>query len=295
FKSSHPPSSPRQLRRPPLCVQRRRDYGRFQPLSSSVGGLLLKDQAASTSTLAASASTPILASLFLVGASFGRAAVTQFRCCGCCRLGKIVSTISISASLVATSQCLVVLLCSQSHGYPYNLDFDYNALSQLQHFSKNNLGDPFIESNYGVHSRQFEVGVLEWFARREVLSDGILYASQESHYYVFKAFPSSRVASTRLHAVNFEGRHCVHREEEIAVAFSLSRQVLVVFFIRIRLLLHQHRLLLYQLRSFPFFFSSVLVLAELPSPNSADMAVANWGSLSPRFPSRRPSLPLASA
>ena len=26
----------------------------------------------------------------------------------------------------------------------------------------NNLGDPFIESNYGVHSRQFEVGVLDW-------------------------------------------------------------------------------------------------------------------------------------
>lgn len=50
-------------------------------------------------------------------------------------------------------------------GYPYNLDFDYGALGQLQHFSINNLGDPFIESNYGVHSRQFEVGVLEWFAR----------------------------------------------------------------------------------------------------------------------------------
>jgi histidine decarboxylase len=45
------------------------------------------------------------------------------------------------------------------------LDFDYGALSQLQHFSINNLGDPFIESNYGVHSRQFEVGVLDWFAR----------------------------------------------------------------------------------------------------------------------------------
>ncbi|XLU71297.1 hypothetical protein S245_030350, partial [Arachis hypogaea] len=41
-------------------------------------------------------------------------------------------------------------------GYPYNLNFDYGALSQLQHFSINNLGDPFIESNYGVHSRQFE-------------------------------------------------------------------------------------------------------------------------------------------
>lgn len=100
-------------------------------------------------------------------------------------------------------------------GYPYNLDFDYGALSQLQHFSINNLGDPFIESNYGVHSRQFEVGVLDWFARlwdlekeaywgyvtncgtegnlhgilvgREVLPEGILYASKESHYSVFKA------------------------------------------------------------------------------------------------------------
>ncbi|KAL2612884.1 hypothetical protein R1flu_024576 [Riccia fluitans] len=100
-------------------------------------------------------------------------------------------------------------------GYPYNLDFEYGALTQLQHFSINNLGDPFIESNYGVHSRQFEVGVLDWFARlwdiekneywgyitncgtegnlhgilvgREVFPDGVLYASKDSHYSVFKA------------------------------------------------------------------------------------------------------------
>ncbi|KAK4271214.1 hypothetical protein QN277_019938 [Acacia crassicarpa] len=100
-------------------------------------------------------------------------------------------------------------------GYPYNLDFDYGALAQLQHFSINNLGDPFIESNYGVHSRQFEVGVLDWFARlweiekneywgyitncgtegnlhgilvgREVFPDGILYTSRETHYSIFKA------------------------------------------------------------------------------------------------------------
>ncbi|KAH0683459.1 hypothetical protein KY290_022076 [Solanum tuberosum] len=100
-------------------------------------------------------------------------------------------------------------------GYPYNLDFDYGALTQLQHFSINNLGDPFIESNYDVHSRQLEVGVLDWFARlwdiekdeywgyitncgtegnlhgilvgREVFPEGILYASKESHYSIFKA------------------------------------------------------------------------------------------------------------
>lgn len=111
-------------------------------------------------------------------------------------------------------------------GYPYNLDFEYGALAQLQHFSINNLGDPFIESNYGVHSRQFEVGVLDWFARlwdlekneywgyitncgtegnlhgilvgREVYPDGILYASSESHYSVFKAARMYRMECVKI-------------------------------------------------------------------------------------------------
>ncbi|KAK6938290.1 Pyridoxal phosphate-dependent decarboxylase [Dillenia turbinata] len=111
-------------------------------------------------------------------------------------------------------------------GYPYNLDFDYGSLAQLQHFSINNLGDPFIESNYGVHSRQFEVGVLDWFARlweiekndywgyitncgtegnlhgilvgREVFPDGILYASRESHYSVFKAARMYRMECVKV-------------------------------------------------------------------------------------------------
>eukprot|EP00246_Nothoceros_aenigmaticus_P016781 TRINITY_DN7833_c0_g1_i1.p1 TRINITY_DN7833_c0_g1~~TRINITY_DN7833_c0_g1_i1.p1 ORF type:complete len:522 (-),score=94.38 TRINITY_DN7833_c0_g1_i1:766-2331(-) len=111
-------------------------------------------------------------------------------------------------------------------GYPYNLDFDYGALSQLQHFSINNLGDPFIESNYGVHSREFEVGVLDWFARlwelekdeywgyitncgtegnlhgilvgREVFPDGILYSSADSHYSVFKAARMYRMECVKV-------------------------------------------------------------------------------------------------
>jgi histidine decarboxylase len=43
-------------------------------------------------------------------------------------------------------------------GYPLNQDLDYAALEELMQYSLNNLGDPFIESNYGVHSREFEVG-----------------------------------------------------------------------------------------------------------------------------------------
>lgn len=102
-----------------------------------------------------------------------------------------------------------------SLSYPYNLDFDsYKELEGLSRFCINNLGDPFIESNYGVHSREFEIGVLEWFARlweadadywgyitncgtegnlhgilvgRENLPDAVLYASAETHYSVFKA------------------------------------------------------------------------------------------------------------
>ena len=85
----------------------------------------------------------------------------------------------------------------------------------LQFFSINNLGDPFVTSNYGVHSRQFECSVIDFFAKlwkipendywgyvttcgtegnlhgillaRECHPDGILYSSKETHYSIFKA------------------------------------------------------------------------------------------------------------
>lgn len=76
--------------------------------------------------------------------------------------------------------------------------------------SINNLGDPFVPSNYGVHSRQFEVSVIDFFANlwkidksdywgyvttcgtegnlhgillaRECHPNGVLYSSRETHY-----------------------------------------------------------------------------------------------------------------
>jgi histidine decarboxylase len=100
-------------------------------------------------------------------------------------------------------------------GYPYNLVYDHSELYDFMKYSINNLGDPFIPSNYGVHSRQFECAVIDFFANlwkmkedsywgyvttsgtegnlhgillaRETFPDGILYTSQESHYSIFKA------------------------------------------------------------------------------------------------------------
>ncbi|XP_048568797.1 serine decarboxylase 1-like [Triticum urartu] len=114
-------------------------------------------------------------------------------------------------------------------GYPYNLDFDFSVMAQFQSFSINNLGDPFIESNYGVHSRQFEVAVLDWFAclwelqqdqywgyitncgtegnlhgllvGRELFPDGIIYTFRESHYSVFKAGRMYRVECVKIDAL----------------------------------------------------------------------------------------------
>lgn len=49
-------------------------------------------------------------------------------------------------------------------GYPYNLSFRGDNLVPFLSYSINNLGDPFVASNYGVHSRDFEIAVLDFFA-----------------------------------------------------------------------------------------------------------------------------------
>ena len=91
--------------------------------------------------------------------------------------------------------------------------YDHAELFEFMKYSINNLGDPFVPSNYSVHSRQFECAVIDFFAdlwkiddywgyittsgtegnlhgillARECHPDAILYTSQETHYSVFKA------------------------------------------------------------------------------------------------------------
>ena len=104
---------------------------------------------------------------------------------------------------------------SRHLGFPYNLVYDHEDLHRFLRYSINNLGDPFVSSNYGVHSREFERAVIDFFAglwkiekcqywgyvttcgtegnlhamllARECQPNGVLYTSAETHYSIFKA------------------------------------------------------------------------------------------------------------
>lgn len=99
-------------------------------------------------------------------------------------------------------------------GYPCNQNFDYGALKPLLDVSANNIGDPWINSNFALNTMQFEREVLEMFAKwfhapkdnmwgyvtsggtegnmyglylaRELHPKGMVYYSQDTHYSVTK-------------------------------------------------------------------------------------------------------------
>lgn len=128
-------------------------------------------------------------------------------------------------------------------GYPYNLSYDYSCLLDFFKFSLNNLGDPFVESNYAINSRKFEQEVVSFFAKlykiaeddswgyvtscgtegnlygifvgREVYPDGILYSSKDSHYSVAKAARLYRIKHLVTHSQSNGEMDYEHFEELI--------------------------------------------------------------------------------
>jgi len=100
-------------------------------------------------------------------------------------------------------------------GYPCTGDFDYSELYRFLKFPLNNVGDPFLPGSYRVSTRNIECEVLDWFAAlnhtqpdeywgyvtnggsegnmyglylaRELLPDGVVYYSQDTHYSVSKS------------------------------------------------------------------------------------------------------------
>ena len=99
-------------------------------------------------------------------------------------------------------------------GYPTNLDFDYSDLHPFLQYCANNIGDPFEHSNFRTNTHEIEREVVSTFADlfhlepqqawgyvttggtegnmyglfmgREMLPDGTVYFSQDTHYSIVK-------------------------------------------------------------------------------------------------------------
>ncbi len=101
-----------------------------------------------------------------------------------------------------------------SMGYPSAKDFEYQDLYKFLQFPVNNVGDPFADATYRVETREFEREVVAFFAElfraprddwwgyvtnggtegnlyglylaRELLPNGMVYYSEQTHYSVAK-------------------------------------------------------------------------------------------------------------
>ncbi|MFH1874799.1 MAG: histidine decarboxylase [Pseudomonadota bacterium] len=113
-------------------------------------------------------------------------------------------------------------------GYPCNLDFDYSELFRFLKYPINNVGDPYISSNYQVNTHEVEREVLKFFAKilhagkdywgyvtsggtegnmyglylaRELHPNGIFYYSEDTHYSVTKILRILNVTSIMIRSL----------------------------------------------------------------------------------------------
>ena len=99
-------------------------------------------------------------------------------------------------------------------GYPCNTKFDYSPLYHFLKYPLNNIGDPFVPTNYHINTHQYECEVVDifrqltnapadstWgyvtnggtegnlygiFLAREIFPDCMVYYSEDAHYSVSK-------------------------------------------------------------------------------------------------------------
>jgi histidine decarboxylase len=72
-------------------------------------------------------------------------------------------TTDVSERLTAFTEHIKAT-AQQTIGFPTALDFDYKELFPLFDFMLNNIGDPFHESLYALHSDAMEREVITFFA-----------------------------------------------------------------------------------------------------------------------------------
>jgi histidine decarboxylase len=111
-------------------------------------------------------------------------------------------------------------------GYPCNRLFDYSPIYRFLQFPLNNVGDPYLPSNIHLNTHEFECEVLAifqqltaapanntWgyvtngstegnhyglFLARELLPNGVVYYSQDSHYSIDKVLRCLNLSSIMI-------------------------------------------------------------------------------------------------
>jgi histidine decarboxylase len=142
---------------------------------------------------------------------------------------EFLSRFTLSAEKQARLGALEGFLEREAHqfvGYPCNALFDYSPLLRFLAYPINNIGDPFVASNYHLNTHDFEREVIATFAEltgapeghtwgyvtnggtegnhyglllgRELHPDGIVYFSQDSHYSIDKILRCLRARSIMI-------------------------------------------------------------------------------------------------
>lgn len=114
-------------------------------------------------------------------------------------------------------------------GYPCSAQFDYTSLYRFLKYPVNNVGDPYVSSTYRINTKPFEQEVLQWFMElthaepdntwgyvtnggtegnlygfylaRELMPNGMVYYSDQTHYSVSKNLRMLKMSSIMIRSL----------------------------------------------------------------------------------------------
>jgi|SRR5579864_3299976 len=142
-------------------------------------------------------------------------------------------------------------------GYPVNAAFDYSSLFRFLSYPINNVGDPFVPSNYHLNTHEFEREVMQAFAEmthapakgwwgyvtnggtegnmygiflaRELHPEGVVYYSEDTHYSVNKILRCLHMRNIMIRS-EADGRICL---DDLRETLRIHRDVPPILFANI--------------------------------------------------------------
>jgi histidine decarboxylase len=142
-------------------------------------------------------------------------------------------------------------------GYPVNAVFDYSPLFRFLSYPLNNVGDPFVPSNYRLNTHAIECEVLQAFAEmthapakgwwgyvtnggtegnmygiflaRELHPEGVVYYSENTHYSVSKILRCLHMRNIMIRSES-DGRVCL---DDLRETLRIHRDVPPIIFANI--------------------------------------------------------------